>query len=207
MHWIKYPTLLVIILCVDFGQLKQSYASLSLGQKVQILVICSVVLVAFFIWLLLAQIVIQINSQTNVYQLRFGNVLQGDVNFVDDKFRFKIKTLFFKKDIEIDPLRLTKKPKAEKPETQSKTSKFRATIAADLHNYMRKLKRVFQSFKLHYFKLNLDTDDYNCNAFLFPVFYFMNKKNISMNINFNQYNAINLKVSNRLIKILIAYFL
>ncbi|MBC8489315.1 MAG: hypothetical protein H8D45_25105 [Bacteroidetes bacterium] len=60
-----------------------------------------------------------------------------------------------------------------------------------------------KSFKLRRFNLNIDTDDVILNAFLIPVFTFVNRKNIWLNINYNGELSLILLVENRVINILL----
>lgn len=65
-----------------------------------------------------------------------------------------------------------------------------------------KASRIFRSFKIKSFMVNLDTDDYVLNGYLFPLFYYLGRKGNHLKINFQGNLEINIIVENRLYKIL-----
>ena len=67
----------------------------------------------------------------------------------------------------------------------------------------RKFIPLWHSFKLKELKLNLDTDDYCKNAYLFPLFHFLsNGKNRQLGINFNGESELRLIIENRIIRMI-----
>lgn len=69
------------------------------------------------------------------------------------------------------------------------------------------ISKVIQVFKVHYLTLDLDTNDFVLNAYMFPIFYFITRRQYSMNINFTGRNHLAFNGSVRPISLIWAYFL
>lgn len=65
----------------------------------------------------------------------------------------------------------------------------------------RLIRRLLRTFRVHRLRLLLDTDDYVLNAYLFPVFHQLSKRNRQLTINFSGRNELALIVTNRIGKI------
>lgn len=63
---------------------------------------------------------------------------------------------------------------------------------------LRLVRRMLRTFRVRRFRLLLDTDDYVLNAYLFPLFYSLSKRQRQLTINFNGRNELVLIVTNRI---------
>jgi hypothetical protein len=163
---------------------------------VQLVLIIFLVLLSVILWFLVAPLVITIDSIQGRYELRLVSI--GFINLMieNENILLRFNILFFRKTIKIDPFKIT----ATKQKTIEKKKKKK-------RNWMKmkdKIKRFFRSFKLEKLWLNVDTDSYYYNAFLYPVFYFIKGKNYHLNINYQGNNELCLVLKNRPIRILYA---
>lgn len=65
---------------------------------------------------------------------------------------------------------------------------------------------VLRSFRVRELRWELDTGNYLHNALLYPIFYLLNLQNASTGINFLGRNGIRIRVGNRLMRMLFAFF-
>ena len=56
--------------------------------------------------------------------------------------------------------------------------------------------RILKSFRVRRFRVEIDTDDYVLNAYLFPVFHLLSRGRLQ--INFNGRNDIQIEITNRI---------
>jgi len=71
----------------------------------------------------------------------------------------------------------------------------------------RLMRRLLHTFRVHTFRLALDTDDYVMNAYLFPVFHLLSSRKRQLHINFTGHNELVLIVSNRIWNLLWAFLI
>jgi hypothetical protein len=60
----------------------------------------------------------------------------------------------------------------------------------------RRILRLINSFKVNAFKLELDTDDYVLNAWLFPAMELLRYRGVDISVNFNGMSGLRLDISN-----------
>ena len=143
--------------------------------------------------LLFTPISVDIDSETNQYQLAWGRILTFNFIPLKNDFLFRLKVVFWKKDWSIFELKTEKKEPKSKPDRKSKTSFKKAKTW---------MKVVGKSFKIRTFHLNLDTDNYITNAYLFPIFYFLNFRKGNWKINFEGKTELRLWAVNKPIWVL-----
>ncbi len=91
-------------------------------------------------------------------------------------------------------------PKKKKLSKDNKSKKKKSKF--NFRKYKRKIIRMIKTFKIKSFFVNLDTDDYILNGYLYPVFYFLGKRGEHLNINFQGDLEINIVAENRLYKMI-----
>ena len=163
-----------------------------------ILAILSGVLLLAILWLLLAPISIKIDTWHQDYAVRWQGIGGVRVLLIENELVLLLRLFFWQKAFY--PLRGSKKP--SKPSAQksgAKTQRKRGIFSWKL------AKRVLRTFRVKQFKLELDTDDYVVNAFLYPVFYFLNSPKRQLSVNFEGRTNLLLHIENRLSRIIGAF--
>lgn len=166
------------------------------------ILICSLILLFSFIYLLFSTIVIDIDTTMAYYSIRFGKLLQlllltaPPINTVELKIAFwrkrlKIRTNYFEKI---------------STNYQSTNQSNRKTFTTQPNFTLNKVIGIVKSFKLTRCNIILDTGNMPLNGFLFPWFYLLSiKLNKVIGINFNGRNSCILQVKNSIAQMLWAY--
>ena len=160
-----------------------------------ILLIILLIILVFITTLLLTPIRLRIDSVKNIYQAEWKHLFSANLLFQNDEPIVQLKSFFWKKEInllKINPSPNKATQKETKP-TKQKKSKF---------NFRKKIKPLLKSFQVRKFFVNIDTNDYVWNAYLFPIFYFLKNKNRQLHINFQGNVEVLLEIQNRPIRIL-----
>jgi hypothetical protein len=149
------------------------------------------VLLSLVLYLLLIPIVLNIDTISNEYHLRVKGLAKASIEQHDTEI-FRIKIRAFLTNFYVYPLK--KKQPKKKPKEQQ------------IHKYKKKLGpkkvlRLFRTFKVKRFYMDLDTGNCITNAKLYPVFAILNYKVGAMNINFQGRNELVLRIENRMIYI------
>lgn len=66
----------------------------------------------------------------------------------------------------------------------------------------KKGRRLLASFRVRRFRVNLDTDDFILNAYLYPIFTLLNGRNRRLAINFQGQTMVDVFMTNRVWKVL-----
>lgn len=149
-------------------------------------------------FLLFAPLQLEINSEGDFVRMGWGGLVQGRLVFMPDELLLNLRILFFRKKIYL--LRIKKKKTAEptEKEVEKKKKKRKKKLTWALAKKRFNLfNRVLHSFKIRICKINLDTDDYVTNAYLFPVFYFLDKGKHSFSINYEGKIDVQILIENR----------
>jgi hypothetical protein len=134
--------------------------------------------VAFLLWLLLAPVVIWLNTDTNHYQIALPGIFKAVV--VPNAELFHIRGWVFFIPYKFDPFRMKKKKKkkkSDKPVIKKRRPK-------KLSGNIQMVIDAVRSFRIRKLYLDIDTDDFVLNAWLVPVFSSVNSDNIRMRVNF-----------------------
>lgn len=159
-----------------------------------LLIIIFIILVLTTI-LLLNPIRLKIDTSQNIYLVEWKNILSANVLLQNNEPIIRLKSFFWKKEINLLKLKSNPKKvtvKKEKPSKQIK-SKF---------NFRKKIKPLLKSFQVRKFFINIDTNNYVWNAYLFPVFHYLKNEKRQLHINFQGNVEVLLEVQNRPIRIL-----
>ena len=163
-----------------------------------VLLIVSGVIALFLGWLLFTPITLKINTIRDQYALYIWGLGRANLLLTEDDLSVRVKIAWWSKNFSLFPSPKDKMKK-EKP-TKAKRKKDRKKKFP-----FAKVIRLIKTCKVKYFRLDLDTDNYIHNAYLFPILYFLNGPKKSVNINFLGRNECQLEVSNRVAKILLAF--
>jgi hypothetical protein len=139
-----------------------------------------------------------IDTNTNTYYLRWQGIAKARLIPLPDDFLLRLNILFFRKDFYLLERLATapeKKPRAEESEKKKARKKKRKGWTAK--TWRRKMVRLLKSFQVKVFRLNMDTDDYVYNSYLYPIFYFLSKGNRRLRINYQGEGELVLVVQNR----------
>lgn len=173
---------------------------LKANEKLMLLLTISIILlilIPLLLWLLIEPIIIKIDTITNEYYIRWRHIGSVALLFLNDDLLLRLRILFWQKDFY--PLHAQKKQeKPKKKPTKKAKSKWKRFS-------WRRMKAILRTFKVRYFRMDLDTDDYVLNAYLYPLFYFANRPNRRLSVNFEGRTNVQLQVENRLLRIVRAF--
>lgn len=134
--------------------------------------------------ILFVPIILRIDTRNQQYYLQLKGIVMCSVMWKDG-IRIRVKLPFY--SFEIDPIKSWPKKKKKK----RKRSRSSAVPVS-------RILSVLRSFDVKEFRLDLDTSDVIWNAYLFPVFFFLNSRGIQSRINYNGQNQLVIHIENRL---------
>lgn len=149
-------------------------------------------------YLLFAPFYLEANSTINRLRLRFHKIATAELQMANRTLLLKIKVAGWKKQIDLLA------PKAKKEKTEVKKTK-----RSKSKNFtISKFKSIIKSFKVNTCYINLDFENVQWNAALFPVFYGLSRvSHKQFLINFIGQNQINIQIENNMARIIWAYLL
>jgi len=158
-------------------------------------------LVLVIIYLLFARLVIDLDSDVNIYKLSFGRLMSGRIVWEMDSIWIKLIILGWRKDINVlKPSKPRTKVPAKKPTKKVNRGKFTSPS-------FKKIFGVINSFRLKKCNISIDTGNMPLNGILYPLFYMLsNKINKKIGINFWGENLLIVRIENTLARMLWAYF-
>lgn len=160
-------------------------------------------LVFLLLWLLIAPIYLWIEwtPAGRGVEIHWKGVIRLGLLPVAEEWRVQIRLLFFRREWPLFEL-LTKTSK-QKPQQEAAP---KAKSWRRIKHPLRLVQDLWRSFRLHRLYLDLDTDDYILNAYLFPLFRTTNPGGrVNWAINFQGRNEIYLLIENRLYRLLYAF--
>jgi hypothetical protein len=169
-------------------------------------VIWMILLILFSVVLLLGLIVLVlplrliIHSTRNDYRLEWGNLVHTWVIPEQQNPRLALKVFFWKKEWTLWQV-LAPSPKKQPPKPR-KPPKSRKKKSRSPQKTWKLVRKVIRSFRVKIFRFRLDTDNYVLNAYLYPVFYFLNLGSKDWEINFQGETELDLLLEGRPIWVL-----
>lgn len=165
-----------------------------------------VLLLLIVSFLLFAPLRLCLNSRQQRYQISWAPLAVAQVIPAEDDLWIRVRILFWQRQWLLTRLMLLaesrgkerpkqKKAPAPKPEKKAKTSFSWKTI-----------KRLLASFRIHRFRIDLDTGDYLVNSWLFPLLYFIQTPRYGIRINYLGRTDIDLEIENSGFRLLRAFF-
>lgn len=159
------------------------------------LLVIIISILVFVVTILLIPIRIKVDSNYHIYLVEWRHLFSAKLLWRNEEPIIFLKSFFWKKEIPLLNIQTTSKKKLPK---EKKTSKRKKTT----FDFRKKIKPLLKSFQVRQFFINIDTDNYIWNAYLFPVFYFLKNKERQLHINFQGDVEVLLEIQNRPIRIL-----
>lgn len=154
------------------------------------------VLLSLLLWVILAPILLNIDTKNHKYQLSLFRMISVDFRRMDTDLFVHMHNMLFSKTFKIDVLEQITRRRAKKIQPQVKSKKNRFSLSG------RKMWRLFRTFKVRNLKLRIDTGDYYYNGLLYPIRFLINGRNRDVQFVFGGDNELVLVVENRLIRML-----
>ncbi len=151
------------------------------------------VLITLIIWLLHAPIIIRVDTTRSIYEIQVKGWLKTSFGLDEEGLVIDSKVPFYR--FKIHPL----KKGESKAVTEQKKSKKRPSFK------LNRVKNIIRSFQVKILEVSLDTGDYVTNAQLFPVCFFLSRNNVSLSVNFRDFNHLRFEVQNSLWRMGTAY--
>jgi hypothetical protein len=148
--------------------------------------------------LLFSPMVLQVDSPINHYMFRWGMVRVQFIPASDDWF-LRIKIAWWHRDFSILKLMAASKKKPVDSTTQKKPTKRTRSFLS-----FKRMKSVIRTFQVRYFHLELDSDDFVTNAYLYPLFGVLSFSTCKLMINFQGRNQCSFEIRNRVASVLSA---
>jgi len=169
-----------------------------------LLYIFLVLLVLLILYTLFKNIRLYINSDEGKYCISLNKYVELVALWIKEELVLQMHLFPFKK--KFYPMRPSKKEKEEVPEkskqTKGKQKSFRPKKA-----HAKLVYNIIKTFKVKELKLNLDTDDYVINSYLFPIFFRLSRGSHQLNINYNGNMKLILDIRNNLYSIIKTFFI
>ncbi len=145
-----------------------------------------------------------ISSNQGTVNIRYGKIAQAGIRTVKEDWRYFFRFPFWKKEGTFDELLLKKKKAKKVKKEKEKSSSFPSILQRKIR---KNWKPVLKSFQCERLELDVDTDDYIINAYLYPVLQFLSLRfQKPLSINFRGETTIEIVISNKIGKILYAFW-
>lgn len=160
---------------------------------------------------LMAPVVLTIDTDEDLYRLQIIGL--GEARIVptwdtDWLIALRWRVWFFRR--EFRPLEWLTQPRPAKPGKKSTSDpgdqrkKSRGQGRFSPPSWHR-IRHLLQSFQVHQCQIAISSDDPIRNVWLFPLAYALSGPNRQISVNFIEYRAVKLRISNRLIRVLWAW--
>jgi hypothetical protein len=166
-----------------------------------IFILCIILSFLFF-----APIQLKINSNTGQYLLNWGWILQG--RFIPDieeitKSKIHLNIFFFPFDF--FPLKKNKKRKGKEEAKETTGDNKKSKKRIPFKHPVRRMWYLLRSFQVKVFDVNIDTDDYVANAYLFPAFQLLSGGKRHLQVNFEGKVEMQIWIQNNGMRVLRAF--
>jgi hypothetical protein len=162
------------------------------------LTIFLIVIGAVVLYLLFAPVVLEIDSQKQVYQVRVSSLVRAALRITVEGWYINLQIAFWRKNIDLFNL------PGRKPVREKKKARYKKKRHSGFS--FREIMAVLKSFRVREWKVILDTGDMALNGKLFPWFYlFSAVTGRSCRISFNDDTVIQLHIRNSIGRMLVAY--
>lgn len=149
-------------------------------------------------FLLFAPLQLEINSEGDFVRIGWGGLVQGRLVFMSDELLLNLRILFFRKTIYLLGIKKKKTAEPTEKKVEKKKRKQKKKLSwAIVKKRFNLFNRILHSFKIKICKINLDTDNYVTNAYLFPVFYSLDRGKHSFSINYEGKIDVRILIENR----------
>lgn len=149
---------------------------------------------------------LEISTIKNIYEVRLGKIVHGGLEISNEGvIAIRLKIAWWVKRIVLFP------PTGEKKETikekEVKKAPQKKKKKAPIKNIVGKSISVLKSFQVKRFYLDIDTDNYILNAYLYPVSFAIKQwKGLNIQVNFMGKEEVDILIKNNLLRMGIAFF-
>jgi hypothetical protein len=164
-----------------------------------ILLVLLVLVLAYLLW---APFFIEIDSEAGIYRVRFHRLAVARVWIKEDSIWLQWKIAAWGKTIDLLDPGEVKPPVKHAKRRKRRTEKRKRAIP------WRKIKAVFQSFRVKKFEFDIDTGDIPANGILYPVVWGLSRwSGRKLSVNFEDRNEMVLMVKNNFARVIWAFWL
>ena len=165
-------------------------------------------LILFFLWVLFGPLDFVANTFNEEYYFQLRKILRISIIFDTDEIIFlNIKVFFI--GFDFHPLQLLTKPKKKiKGEKRKKKKQKRKRLhrIQSLQNMgifvLRLTWKTAATFKLRKLEMNIDTNNVVTNAYLIPIFTFLNGERTQLSVNYSGFTGVHVAYENSVFFIL-----
>lgn len=160
------------------------------------------IVLLFLGWLLVTPLEICINSIENDYHIKWKGIGEASIIVLPMDLLVRLKIAFWKKDWSVMKFRFKKERKNDKKASEKPKRKKR-----NARKNLRLFRRILGSFSVKKMRVNIDTQNYILNGYLFPLFFHLTRYyngKPQLIINYKGKTEINVLMRNRLINIFYA---
>jgi len=149
--------------------------------------------------LLFTPFIVRVNTRQNQYQLSWGI---ARVQFIPEKDdgSLLVQLAFWKREFSL--LQMLAKPSVKKAAHPQKPNVQRRKSAGTIS--FHRLWKILRSFRIPFFYLDLDSDDFVTNAYWYPVCKALSTPTRQLRINFGGHNQCAFELRNGAVDVLIA---
>lgn len=156
-------------------------------------------LIAVFLFILFAPIVIDVDSEQGVIGIRFSRLAEANLCLNETVQVARVRIAWWKKEYDLTRLPVSSKPKVKR-EVPAKRKRMQ------VRTLLRKIKGVLRSFRLNTCTVSIDTGDMPMNGILFPFFYLLRlRTGKDISISFTGETVVVLQAENSIARMLWAY--
>ena len=159
-------------------------------------------MVLLLLAILVIPIEVELSTLTEKYEIRVGKIVNSGLEISDEGIiAIRIKMVWWDKKFILFPptAEIKKDEKKNKPQPKNKKN----TLTKE---NVTRIFSVVKSFKVIRFYINIDTDDYILNAFLYPLFFVLKKrKGLNIQVNYEGLEELDILIKNNLMRMGIAY--
>ncbi len=130
-----------------------------------------ILLIALLLWLPLQ---VEIVTGKDIYEARWSGLFRFRAAPDEERWRWFIRFLFWEKEL--------KPGEGEQPEKRVKAAGRKPVISG--RQGMRLVKNLLKAIKIRRLQINWDSGDFMLNAWLYPLFRLLNRRNIRLQVNF-----------------------
>lgn len=159
-----------------------------------ILLITLIVLAVLLAWLLVAPMYLIVDSRRNLVGFRWQTIGAAYLLLTRDDLLLRTRIFFWKKDWR--PLQWKRSKEKKERKKPSKKKKKKSWM-----NF-RRVRRLLRSFRVKTLRINVDTDDYVVNSYLYPLFMLLDRSRQSLRVNYEGEFECRLEIENRGYRIL-----
>lgn len=144
---------------------------------------------------LLLPVELEANSEKSVYRAGIRRIIDIRLLPEQEGWKWGLRIGWWKREYQLGLLAERKPSKTAKPRRKKKWSLRPAAV-------WKKGRRLLGSFRVRRFFINLDTDDFILNAYLYPIFSLLNGKNRRLAINFEGQTVVDVFLTSRVWRVL-----